>query len=225
MSLKHALLGFLKYGPMTGYELKKFFDTSVVHFWSAKLSQIYPTLKQMHSEGLVAMKVEVQQNRPNRKVYSITNDGRVELLGWLATSAQPVQIRQPLLIKVFFGASVPKEELIRVLRHEADQLKRDIASLQQLRSLIQKVTEAVGLERDSFFWDLTLDEGIKIGQGAIEWVEGAIGKIEQVDDSVLATQRSEARPVEVRTALEILDSFRSLMPVTTHAAGAKDKSA
>src|SRR5947208_3178589 len=33
MSLKHALLGFINYGPMTGYEPKKFFDTSVALFW------------------------------------------------------------------------------------------------------------------------------------------------------------------------------------------------
>ena len=80
MSLKHALLGFINYGPMTGYELKKFFDTSVAHFWNAELSQIYPALKAMESEGLVEMKVEVQDDRPNRKVYSITENGRRELL-------------------------------------------------------------------------------------------------------------------------------------------------
>lgn len=45
MSLKHALLGFLNYGPHTGYELKKVFDISVAHFWNAELSQIYPSLK------------------------------------------------------------------------------------------------------------------------------------------------------------------------------------
>ncbi len=46
MSLKHALLGFLNYGSMTGYELKKIFDPSIGHFWNAELSQMYPTLKQ-----------------------------------------------------------------------------------------------------------------------------------------------------------------------------------
>src|SRR6266508_4499259 len=65
---------------MTGYELKKFFDTSVAHFWNAELSQIYPALKAMESEGLVEMKVEVQNDRPNRKVYSITESGRRELV-------------------------------------------------------------------------------------------------------------------------------------------------
>ena len=77
---------------MTGYELKKFFDTSVAHFWNAELSQIYPALKAMESEGLVEMKVEVQDDRPNRKVYSITDSGRRELLEWLAKPADREQL-------------------------------------------------------------------------------------------------------------------------------------
>ena len=33
MSLDHAILGFLSYEPMSGYDLKKLFDQSVAHFW------------------------------------------------------------------------------------------------------------------------------------------------------------------------------------------------
>src|SRR5213593_372843 len=125
MSLKHALLGFLNYGPMTGYELKKFFDHSVAHFWNAELSQIYPSLKQLESEGLVEMKVDVQEDRPNRKVYTITADGREELVEWLGRPAEADQLREPLLVKVFFGSAGGKEEILAVLRHRVDQLKRD----------------------------------------------------------------------------------------------------
>src|SRR5438128_509857 len=124
MSLKHALLGFINYGPMTGYELKKFFDTSVAHFWNAELSQIYPALKSMERDGLVHMQVDIQEDRPNRKVYSITGLGRRELLEWLAQPADPEQIREPTLVKVFFGASLPKQDLIQLLRAQVEQHRR-----------------------------------------------------------------------------------------------------
>src|SRR2546426_8647603 len=124
MSLKHALLGFINYGPMTGYELKKFFDTSVAHFWNAELSQIYPTLKAMESEGLVEMRVDVQEDRPNRKEYSITDAGRSELLGWLARPAEPEQVREPILVKVFFAAALQKAEIVSVLRSEVQRLQQ-----------------------------------------------------------------------------------------------------
>src|SRR5437763_12566912 len=98
MSLKYALLGFLNYYPMTGYELKKFFDTSVAHFWNSEQSQIYSAPKQLETEDLVEMHIEVQTDRPHRKVYSITEDGRNELMDWLATPPEPERVREPLRI-------------------------------------------------------------------------------------------------------------------------------
>jgi PadR family transcriptional regulator AphA len=32
MSLKHAILGFINYRPLSGYDLKKIFDGSVRYF-------------------------------------------------------------------------------------------------------------------------------------------------------------------------------------------------
>ncbi|TAK73072.1 MAG: PadR family transcriptional regulator, partial [Dehalococcoidia bacterium] len=103
MSLKHALLGILSLEPMTGYEVKRFFDSSVQHFWNAELSQIYPTLKSLEESGFVDMRVEVQQNRPNRKIYAITDDGRAEFERWFRAPQPPADLRDPFLIKVFFG--------------------------------------------------------------------------------------------------------------------------
>jgi len=161
MSLKHALLGFINYGPMTGYELKKFFDTSVAHFWNAELSQIYPALKQLEGEGLVEMKVEVQEDRPNRKVYSITDTGRRELLDWLATPAQHEQVREPILIKVFFGSSLPKPELISVLQNCADETRTALTYLQYAHQFVDKFVESIGLQHEALFWHLTIDCGLR----------------------------------------------------------------
>ena len=55
MSLEHAMLGFLCYTPLTGYDLKKAFDVSVRHFWPADQSQIYRTLARMAERGWVEM--------------------------------------------------------------------------------------------------------------------------------------------------------------------------
>ncbi len=57
MSLKHAILGFLSFKPLSGYDLKKAFDKSVHHFWPANQSQIYRTLSQMTDEGLIEKEV------------------------------------------------------------------------------------------------------------------------------------------------------------------------
>ena len=227
MSLKHALLGFLNHGSMTGYELKKIFDPSIGHFWNAELSQIYPTLKQLESEGLVEMEVEVQADKPNRKVYSITDDGARELSDWLAQPATHGQIREPLMIKVFFGASLPKQELIAVLRHRADELRQSIEAQEQGRVLIGKFAGTFGLDRVGFFWNLTVDAGLKHHNAGIEWIEEAIDKIEPLDDSFFAAERPLAEAMDVRRAMEMLDKLKTEMPEAfagPHHSGVNDES-
>jgi len=213
MSLKHALLGFINYGPMTGYELKKFFDTSVAHFWNAELSQIYPALKAMESEGLVEMKVEVQEDRPNRKVYSITDTGRRELLRWLAKPSEREQVREPILIKVFFGSSLSKQELISVLQNCADETRTALTYLQYAHQFVDKFVESIGLEHEALFWQLTIDCGLKVHRAELDWTEEAIQKIKAADDSIFTNEQHGYDGVnDIRGVMEALDRVKSLMP-------------
>jgi PadR family transcriptional regulator AphA len=183
MSLKYALLGFLSYAPMTGYELKQHFDRSIYYFWNAKLSQIYPTLTRMKDEGLLAMEVEYQENKPNRKVYHITEAGREELLRWLRGRADVSPTRDAFLIKVFFGGKLEKEEVLAQLHHHLALHQERLAAYQgAVREAMQQNIEATGLEREGFFWSLTLEMGIKYERAWIEWCQEAIGKIEAMND-------------------------------------------
>lgn len=217
MSLKHALLGFLSYAPMTGYELKKFFDTSVSHFWSAELSQIYPSLKQLEAEGLIEMEVEVQEDRPNRKVCTITDDGRRELQEWMTRPTEAEQVREPILVKVFFGASLSRQELLQVLEERKKALQDYAAYLEKCQMLIETLAKSIGLERDAVFWGLTPSLGTKQCRAALEWADEAIDIVEGMDDSAWEhDHNAEACPspsheMNVRTAVEILDRAKGLI--------------
>ena len=204
MALTYTLLGFLNYGPLTGYELKKLFDSSVAHFWSAELSQIYPTLKQLEAEGLVAMEVEAQDDRPNRKVYSITEDGRRELLEWLASPVALEAAREPLLINVFFAASLPKGDLLAVLRHRAEELERTIKEHGPAPEHSQQFAKAIGLPKDAFFWSLTIEAYLARMKAELTWLREAIGKIEKMNPSSFAVTRSKRGSLDARRAMRIL---------------------
>ncbi|MEU8797667.1 PadR family transcriptional regulator [Spirillospora sp. NPDC048819] len=82
MSLRHALLATLTAQPMTGYELVKYFDGSVAYVWSAPHSQIYPELRRMERDGLVAVQVVPRGERAEKRVYSINEAGTAELQRW-----------------------------------------------------------------------------------------------------------------------------------------------
>ena len=212
MSLKHALLGFLNYGPHTGYELKKVFDISVAHFWNAELSQIYPTLKALEGEGLVDMNVDVQADRPNRKVYSITDDGRRELMEWLATPAEADQIREPLLIKLFFGSSLSRRELLAVLRQRADELRQAAAQYERGCEAVKNLAGVIGLEREALFWELTLDSGVNHNRAAVDWIESAIRRIDAADDATFDSHPSDFATMDTKVRVEVLDKLKNAMP-------------
>lgn len=223
MSLRHALLGFLNYGPHTGYELKKVFDVSVAHFWNAELSQIYPTLKSLETEGLVEMEVEVQADRPNRKVYSITEDGRRELLDWLRTPAEPDQVRESLLIKVWFGSSLKKDQIIGVLEQRAAELRERLAAYAAAAGFVREYTTRTEMQSEALFWQLTMDAGVKHSQAHLEWIEDTIRTLEKMGDSQFSTSAASLHKVHTRERVEALEqlkagaelAFRNTEPKTT----------
>lgn len=180
MSLKHALLGILAYQPMTGYELKQFFDSTVQHFWNAELSQIYPTLKTLEESGWVEKEVIAQETRPSRKVYEITAAGREEFARWVREPQMPADMRDPFCIKVFFGTEVPLEDVLIALRRQMDEQQMILAYAEtNMRDRIRNALATHADTRHGLFWTLTLELSIAYRKMYIEWCERSMRLLEE----------------------------------------------
>ncbi len=177
MSLAHAILGFLNYGPFSGYDLKKMFDVSVQHFWPADQSQIYRTLSRLEDKGWAEMEVIEQEDRPDRKEYHITKAGQEELSRWLTTPLHPREMRHPGLIQVFFAGQLSDEEILEIFERIAERLRKLLAGYAKAPQESAECRELVGSPREEFFWMLTLDWGIHAARAQLEWLEGVIQKI------------------------------------------------
>ena len=177
MSLDHAILGFLSYSPFTGYDLKKFFDQSVRHFWTADQSQIYRTLARLSEEGMVEMTVVEQHDRPDRKLYSITEEGRNVLREWLAGPFQGGEARNPVLLKTFFSAKCTDQEVLDQFEDAARQIKGMMAAYEMVPEIIEVFKSLVNSEREVYFWKLTLEWGVMTARTNLEWVESIITRI------------------------------------------------
>ncbi len=82
MTVKHTLLALLYQRPMHGYELGKQLNLAVNAEWDVKPGQIASTLARLKGANLVDYEVEEPHDAPDRKVYSITEEGRRELERW-----------------------------------------------------------------------------------------------------------------------------------------------
>jgi PadR family transcriptional regulator AphA len=180
--LKYILLGFLNYMPMTGYELEGYIDQSTGHFWHAKLSQIYTTLKSLEQDRLVRSHIEPQEGRPDRRVYTITDAGRADLQKWLAVPiVEAPQKKDALLVKVFFAVSIDKTSLLTQLRLQLDLHRQQLKAYQEEtpRSIQGMVTEHPELAEDALLWDATRRYGVMYEETYIRWLEETIDLIEQ----------------------------------------------
>ena len=129
-TLKYAILGLLNRNEMTGYELSKEFETTLFEFWNAKHSQIYPELKSLNAEGLIQYRVEITGNVLEKKVYTITDEGRRDFSEWEETLC-PIQTasKDESRLRLFFldGASPDFQQ-----RFLADQLSQHQKHLEHL---------------------------------------------------------------------------------------------
>jgi PadR family transcriptional regulator AphA len=177
MSLEFAILGFLNYHPYSGYDLKKIFDTSVRHFWPADQSQIYRTLARLTEQGLAEMEKIPQEDRPDRKVYSITEAGRSELLKWLSGPPPLGDQRSAPLIQVFFAGQLPDEEILSKFEGYAAIMRTVLAQYDQVPAQIGPYQQEINSPREHFFWMLTLENGIRTMRASLEWTESIIARI------------------------------------------------
>jgi PadR family transcriptional regulator, regulatory protein AphA len=178
MSLDFAILGFLNYHPYTGYDLKKIFDTSIRHFWPADQSQIYRTLSRLTENGWAEMEKVQQEDRPDRKVYHITDAGRAELLRWL--SGPPPKGDPPRsapLIQVFFAAQLSDEEIIAKFEGYAAIMRAILSQYEQVPEQIEPFQKEITSSREHFFWLLTLENGIASMRANLAWAESVIERI------------------------------------------------
>ena len=138
MPLSHAILGFLDYQPMSGYDLKKFFDQSVAHFWSATQSHIYKALENLEQDGMVESQVIQQEGKPNRKQYKITIAGRAELRRWVSTPLPVEAKREAWLIQVFFAHHLDNQEIASLFENRIERLRHSLSQCRLAQENIDK---------------------------------------------------------------------------------------
>lgn len=89
MALRHAVLAALLDGEYSGYQLAKVFDISVANFWPALPQQLYAELAKLEKDGLVAGREVVQETRPNKRLFHVTDAGRAALEEFAAPPRSP----------------------------------------------------------------------------------------------------------------------------------------
>lgn len=178
MSLRHAILGFLSICPLSGYDLRKHMDESTGHFWPADQAQIYRTLAQLVTDGLVDVQDVAQSGKPDRREHRINERGLLELDSWLGSPITYAPAREAFLLRLFFVGRLGATQTLAVLNERAESAKELLTTLRALRESIQReLPEQLDITLRLRL--ATLDNGIVHAQAELEWVQHLATEMEQ----------------------------------------------
>jgi len=170
---RYALLGVLAIKPSSGYDIKKFCDRTISHFWNENFGHIYPVLSQLEKEELIRILDTGDSSR--KKIYQITEQGKEVLKDWMLEATEIQPSRHELLLKFSFGSNLTPELMIDMLETSKVQYQQKLHLLKTLEeeyhanSCINKNVNFIYLS-SSFRYVLIEIEGI------LKWIDETIEK-------------------------------------------------
>ena len=171
-TLGYAILGLLAREALSGYDLTQRMKGRVGFFWGAGHSQIYPELARLEEGGLVTHSVVEQRERPDKKVFEITEAGLDALKEWAVTAPPPRKpTKDELTLKAYSVWLVDGEEAARLFREEGRRYEEQLARYEEIREWMEEEwADDLGRpETPHFASYATLRRGILYEKGNAEW--------------------------------------------------------
>lgn len=190
MSLPYAILAALFNETCSGYDLVKRFNKSVECFWSASHQQIYKALAKLEEDEQISSEKIEQENRPNKKLYTVTERGRQLLQAWIGQAEDEITpLKSELLMKLSVGHAVPTKTLLTMLEVYYQQHRERLKGYQSVARQYEQVPQ---MSRESQFQYLALRAGIRQQLAWVAWCEEVMGFLGQ------SIEQPVAQPVAVR---------------------------
>ena len=168
VSFRNLALGLLNQQPMSGYDIKRNLKILSWLIDGPSFGNIYSSLRLLLQEGLVTMEVVPQENRPSRKVYSITEAGRQVLREW---AEQPIAASPSLkafVMRLTLAGSFSQARLIAHLEQRRNQVSVHQAALEQTAQSQEGAPDAQRL---------VLEYGMALAATELEWIDSAVDRL------------------------------------------------
>ena len=129
MSLKYVLLGLLTQHPRYGYELKREAEQLLGNGAELNPGQLYPLLRKLAQQQLLAGERIEQEDRPDKRVFTLTEAGARELSAWF-DGPVPLSVgRSPLFVRFMVLVLVRPEAQTDFLKEQRHRLLEFIGQL------------------------------------------------------------------------------------------------
>ncbi len=165
---RFLILGILNRNPCTGYDIKKWTETKTNLFWTISYGQIYPTLKSLQADHLVASEEVTNDKGPNSTLYKITATGKDTLLEWYQTPLGEEKVKMEILLRLSLSTPDNLEDLLSIFEEVSHQNKVIIDKLGEKEQMFKAASRE---KKEMLAHQLTVNFGHRFYQMYNEWIE------------------------------------------------------
>lgn len=144
MDVRTLCLGVLSQGDYTGYDIKKFFESSFASFFPAGYGSIYPALAQLLEKKLVSCESQAQDKLPDKKIYQITAAGIEKFQHALASGKGSHRLRSEFLVQMFFAENLERQQLGAIINQRLSDMENELNAMNDMIGNQQGSNESGG---------------------------------------------------------------------------------
>ena len=185
MSLRHFILGLLARQPMSGYDIKGYLESLEWLISSPSFGSVYPALHGLLKDSLATVEVIHNQDRPARKVYTITEAGRRALHTWVSEPLESDISLRAFVMRLMLANNLSHASLIACLRQRRSQVAFHRAALEQLI----ESRDRAGTQGKH----LAFDFGLTAALAEIAWLDSALERLSQERPPAKGAHRQQIR--------------------------------
>ena len=176
--MDNIILGLLSLTNLTIYDLKITFQKGIYFMYSSSTGSLQAALRKLIGNGLITFSENVE-NGKNKKVYSITENGRNYFINWLSTPMNSPKLNNMELGKLFFMGMLPENTRIELIAEYIKNLQTKLSIVLEIKNQAMSVKFDNDKADIAMFQLSTIDFSIDSIRFEIEWYQSFYKKLEE----------------------------------------------
>ena len=176
--MEYIILGLLLLQPRTIYQLRKRINDGLNLMYSCSTGSIQAAIKKLLQNGHISVS-EIAEDGKLKKMYGITESGKIYFYGWLNNPIDGSIIKNPELSKIYFMGFAEKSVRIKLIEKHIDYLKKMCSDLEKICGEGATLSNEM-LGNDIFYYQLhTAIYGRDLMKFNIEWYKRLLKNIKE----------------------------------------------
>jgi len=173
LNSQDVILGMLMKRSLSGYEIKQLFEDIFSYFYSSSYGTIYPMLHRMEKEEWITKENVLQEGKPNKNVFTITEAGKTRFYEYLQSPMEPDTIKSDFLMRLYFGQLVGDEMVIKWLMQAQEYTQTQLDQLREKYAKYKSTMQPGHI--------ICIEIGIKEYSAKLESIQEGLERMEKLE--------------------------------------------